>query len=349
MTHWTPQTRDAPFLFDRRHPKLAGIRATHSPSPWMGDFGHFNAAASLGPPLPTPTARAQAAHRFQAAPHRFAAELPRDGIRLAVTATACCGVIRIDFPADAGEGCVVIQTGRGTTDAVSSARVDADGRTLRGTSRANHGGVAENFGCRWVATVEGAEVLSSGTLTPEGVAPGTRAVEHARAGVFLRLRPNGPVTLRIGTSFVDGEHARAHLRREVEGAGFDEVAAASVLGCLARPAALPLGGPDHPARLRFGAVARGPVPDADARARHRRRDRSPQPVRRPRSPRRRVHEQRLLGHPPHRVPAAHAHRPRGLRRDRGGLPRRVPAERLAAQVGEFRATATAWSARTPTA
>ncbi len=229
MTYWTPQTSDGAFVFDRRHPKLAGIRATHSPSPWMGDFGHFDVSATMGPLLPTSMARALAVHqdRVHASPHRFEAELVRDAIGLSVTATAHCGVIRIAFPPGIEEGFLAIQSGLGSADALSSASVGADGRSLRGTSRANHGGVVGDFGCRWVATVENAEVLGAGTLTPDGVSPGVRRAEHARAGVFLRVRPasDAPVELRIGTSFVDRAHAWDHHRREVAGVAFDEVAA----------------------------------------------------------------------------------------------------------------------------
>ena len=355
MTLWTPQSGDGVFLFDRRHPKLAGIRATRSPSPWMGDFGHFDVTATLGPLLLTPGARAQAyaLGLARSAPHRFEADLVRDGIGVAVTATDRCGVLRFALPPGTDEAFLVVQAGAGTGPEPSEARADAGRGVLAGVSRANHGGVAEGFGCRFVARVEGAEVLDAGVFTPAGVEPGRSAVEHPRAGAFLRIRPGGggPVTLRIGTSFVDEAHAMNHLRREIGDRSFDEVAAGTAevwdhwLGRFEDPPA------EFTARRVFfhRRLADGPVPHADARAGPRRRARPPRPPRRPRAPRRALHEQRLLGHPPHRVPAADARRPRGLRRDRRGLPGVLPGRAAGCPSGPARATATAWSGRTWTA
>ena len=41
MTHWGPQTEDSSRFYKSDARQLQGIRATHQPSPWIGDYGHF--------------------------------------------------------------------------------------------------------------------------------------------------------------------------------------------------------------------------------------------------------------------------------------------------------------------
>ena len=41
MTHWAPQTEDSARFYQPTARHLQGIRATHQPSPWIGDYGHF--------------------------------------------------------------------------------------------------------------------------------------------------------------------------------------------------------------------------------------------------------------------------------------------------------------------
>ena len=59
MTHWSPQNAVADgWFFDPNRHQIQGVRGTHQPSPWMGDYGHFTVMAQAGeiallPALPT--------------------------------------------------------------------------------------------------------------------------------------------------------------------------------------------------------------------------------------------------------------------------------------------------------
>ncbi len=234
MTYWTPQTSAGTFIFDRRLPRLAGIRATHSPSPWMGDFGHFDITPVLGPIRPTPEARAAAYAVADAAfaPHRFTTRLIGPQIGLDLTATCRCAVMRFCFPADVGDDAALIfQAGNSPSDAASSAAISDDGRTVVGVSRASFGGTAVGFGCHYVAEVSGAEVLGCGCLTAKGVEDDRAMVQDRRAGVYVRLRPKAAdaeaVTVRIATSFISEAQARRNLRGEVGGRTLEAVADAT--------------------------------------------------------------------------------------------------------------------------
>lgn len=47
--HWTVTTNaNSPWFFDRQSSKFHGIRCTHQPSPWIGDYAFFDLAPSKG-------------------------------------------------------------------------------------------------------------------------------------------------------------------------------------------------------------------------------------------------------------------------------------------------------------
>mgnify|MGYP001300685877 FL=1 len=48
MTHWGPQTEDGNRFFKPSAHQIHGIRATHQPSPWIGDYGHFLVTVQSG-------------------------------------------------------------------------------------------------------------------------------------------------------------------------------------------------------------------------------------------------------------------------------------------------------------
>jgi len=53
MTHWCPQTNESRggWFFHPGDRKLEGLRATHQPSPWIGDYGQFTLMPQVGPLL----------------------------------------------------------------------------------------------------------------------------------------------------------------------------------------------------------------------------------------------------------------------------------------------------------
>ncbi|RYG59698.1 hypothetical protein EON80_25440, partial [bacterium] len=50
MTHWSLQTGEGNWgwWFSPGARAIQGVRATHQPSPWMGDYGFFNVMAQTG-------------------------------------------------------------------------------------------------------------------------------------------------------------------------------------------------------------------------------------------------------------------------------------------------------------
>src|SRR5579872_2387146 len=60
MTHWSPQTDESGWLFHPDSHQIQGVRATHQPSPWIGDYGHFVVMAQVGRPFINAGARSSA-------------------------------------------------------------------------------------------------------------------------------------------------------------------------------------------------------------------------------------------------------------------------------------------------
>ena len=218
MTNWSPQDGTGEnWFFDRNSHRLQGIRATHQPSPWMGDYGNFTIMAQSGALAISPDARASAyrPEDLDIHPHFLSVRLQRDNVRLEVAPTERCAIFRLTFPSG--------QPARVLIDAHTSVEIGADGRTITGRSRSNRGGVSGDFACFFAAvfdppftraypTQKGVPLVGQTQLTGEGI--GAVAEFGARTPV---------VTMKIGTSFLSAEQARRNLDREIGERGFDAV------------------------------------------------------------------------------------------------------------------------------
>src|ERR1700712_1665624 len=101
MTSWSPQSDESGWMFNSRAHKLQGIRATHQPSPWIGDYGHFTIMPQTGPLLLDARERASSVRRdgMEVGPDYFKAMFWRYQTTLELTPTERCAVMRLTFPA----------------------------------------------------------------------------------------------------------------------------------------------------------------------------------------------------------------------------------------------------------
>jgi len=222
MTHWTPQTEMGRWIFDSRATRLQGIRATHQPSPWMGDYGQFLIMPQTGPLQYDPETRASSYRRRAATfrPDLFRARLLRYDIDVACSATSRCALIEATFPGGTPARVLFdLFPGQGSLE------YDRDRRMLRGVTSAG-ANVSEGFAHYFVAffdrepeTVEVAyaeECMGDQSLSADAC-PVKASVEFGRLA--------GRVKLRIGTSFVGFEQAEENLRRELDNQSLDELVA----------------------------------------------------------------------------------------------------------------------------
>ena len=219
LTHWSPQTSEAErWFFEPDKHELIGVRATHQPSPWMSDYGHFTVMAQAGTPALGAAARASAyrPEDLTVRPHLLSVLLQRGNIRLEMTPTERCGVFRFTFPAG--------EAGRVIIDAHSQVALHPKHRLITGFSRLNSGGVPDGFACHFAAVFDQdwqralptrAGSLVEGQTTLEG--------EHIGAMAEFAPPPSGQVVLKIGTSFISAEQALRNLAHEVGDKSFDDL------------------------------------------------------------------------------------------------------------------------------
>lgn len=202
MTHWTPQTRAADWLYHAQDRHFRGIRATHQPSPWMRDYGHLSLMPMVADLITDPNHRASSFRQIDEIihPNYFSVFLRRYGIQLELTPTERCAVLRLTFPIEATPY-LLLQPDKG---AFEIDRKPAERRILICTHD-HEGGVPDNFGCYFV--IEAACDFS---------AAGDAGVAFAQGG---------EVTLKIGTSFISYEQARLNIWREIGDHDFDTIRA----------------------------------------------------------------------------------------------------------------------------
>ena len=220
LTHWAPQTGEGGWFFHPDAPTLHGVRATHQPSPWMGDYGYFTVMPQTGPVSLSAAERASEYRLEDAAiqPHFLALHLRRDDIRLEMTPTERCAVFRFTFPA-AETGRVIL-----ALPDESQVEVHAGQRLITGDTRANTGGVPGNFALYFAARFD----LPFTRAVPtqgDGVSDGPSRLEGRAVGAIAEFASAPQVGMRIGTSFVSAAQALENLRREVGDRTFEDVKA----------------------------------------------------------------------------------------------------------------------------
>jgi predicted alpha-1,2-mannosidase len=232
MAGWSPQTtdREGTWFFHPDHRHFQGIRLTHQPSPWIGDYGHFLLMPQTGALALEPTRRSssfrpeQRIHR----PDYIRYDLIRYRTTMELTPTERCASIRLTFRGDENEDRrLLLMTYEGESHIV----INAEGRTITGYTRANSGGVPSNFAQYFVIAFD-CELDLQGSGLTKGCVPLSGALmgtgEQTGAYAALRL-PTGQAStvVRVATSFISIEQAQLNLQQEIGGKGFDDVLAES--------------------------------------------------------------------------------------------------------------------------
>lgn len=220
MTDWSPQTSGdttTRWFYNYSDRKILGFRATHQPSPWVGDYGHFMIMPETGPLIVAADARG-ADYDRDASIHRpdyLRIALPRYGVTVELTSSERCGVFRIAF-ANVKEGRLLI-------DPSSESVVQFVGRRFQGFSRARAQPKAENFATYFVGELD-RDIVRSGTFASEAPKQKGRPAGRQRIGGYVEFATaeNPVVEVRIATSFISLEQAARNLASETQG-GFDAV------------------------------------------------------------------------------------------------------------------------------
>jgi predicted alpha-1,2-mannosidase len=205
MIDWSIENSPGDWFF-QPNGKIDGFRATHQPSPWIGDYGQFVLMPQAGAlQIDAESRRSE----YDAAtailrPDYEKLDLNRGQITAELSGTERCAVFRLTFNRG-GSGRLIIS-------ACGGSEIKIEGRTIRGFSQANRGGVAGNFASYFVIQLDR-------DLTKTGqVGQGSNVAAY----VEFKTSANDPVAVSAGTSLISWEQAEQNLRVETAG-GFDAV------------------------------------------------------------------------------------------------------------------------------
>ncbi|MEP6538026.1 MAG: GH92 family glycosyl hydrolase, partial [Bryobacteraceae bacterium] len=228
MTNWTPQTRQnkiSTTSYEYDDAAITGFSGTHQPAIWMGDYGYITLMPQVGELRTTPQGRRLTfSHSDETAhPDYYAVSLrTADGgrIRAEMTATERCAFLRFRFPA-AGAARVVVEMSRPGVPGLAA--VDLKTGEITGY---NPHRMDAPLGPHKLPNFKGYFVvqfrqvpLNAGTY---GLAKEDASVSR---GAFAEFRPGELVEVRVGTSFLGIDQARANLAHEIPDWNFDALRA----------------------------------------------------------------------------------------------------------------------------
>jgi predicted alpha-1,2-mannosidase len=217
MVDWSIENASGSWFF-RPNGKIDGFRATHQPSPWISDYGQFVLMPQSGALQMDPDARMSEYDVPSAIlrPDYEKLELAAGGITAELTAAERGAVFRFTYHQGA--------SGRLILNASGVSEIKIEGRTIRGLSAANSGGVPGNFASYFVIQLD-RDITKAATLVKgqeTGAASGKG--DDVAAYVEFATAATAPVEVRVGTSFISWDQAELNMKAETEG-GFESVQA----------------------------------------------------------------------------------------------------------------------------
>jgi len=209
---WAPQTNDGQdqpmsWMYDRwwfrtRDTKFHGMRCTHQPSPWMGDYASFLVQPHVGDaPVPLSYSPSEATFR----PHLFKAALQgeegTDPIDLEFTATSRAALLRVGFKSTTSPGRVSVQVQQGSVEA-------KDGMLT---------GVTQTFAHAKPSSWKGMFFVVKPVSAPKSL------TATGKVGTMEFSTEDGTVIVALATSFISEEQAIRNLEQELGSNSFDQM------------------------------------------------------------------------------------------------------------------------------
>lgn len=227
MNHWTPQTdlNGDKWQYEYTDNYIVGLKQTHQPSPWAGDYGMLSLMPTVGRPAFSETSRRSwFSHKTEKMePDYYSVYLADYDVTAEMVPTERACIMQFTFP-ETDEANVVIDAFSG----VSCIKVIAGENKVVGYTTDSYGfgreRVPENF--RNYFTVEFDRPFENAVLWQDGgFVEGSESMNSSRGGVVLTFRTarNEKISAKIGTSFISVGQAALNLEREIGQKTFDEV------------------------------------------------------------------------------------------------------------------------------
>jgi predicted alpha-1,2-mannosidase len=237
MTNWTAQTRQNKISvtsYAWEDHTISGFIGTHQPAIWMGDYGYVTVMPEVDGVKTSQQARALRFKREDeiATPYYYSVVLDagyKRTIKTEVTATEHCGFLRFRFHRANWTGVLVEASRRGSGGyiAVNSLQHEIVGY--------NADRMDAHLGPLALPNFKGYFVIRSNKPFAEGETNGSSTAhgsnlsltgEQVSAYVSFPPVEDSLVQLKIGTSFISVDQARANLEKEIPDWNFDGAIAA---------------------------------------------------------------------------------------------------------------------------
>ncbi|OAI43371.1 alpha-mannosidase [Verrucomicrobia bacterium SCGC AG-212-E04] len=227
MNAWAPYTQPAKetFFYQYRQNTIRGIRQTHQPSPWMGDYANFSLMPVSGKLAVTETDRASTFTHAQeiAQPGYYRVQLDTWNAVAEVTPTERGACFRFTFNGK-GDAYVVLDAFAGKS--VSTVEIQPAQRKITGIARNVRGVMPENFANYFVIVFD-RPFAAHGTWSGTAVQAASTKLEGSGdpLGAYVKFAPGAKnvVTCRVASSFISLEQAERNLQQEIGAADFDTV------------------------------------------------------------------------------------------------------------------------------
>lgn len=249
MTHFTASTRPNRIgrcAYHFNDTAIIGFQATHQPCIWMGDYGHLSIMPQYGQVRPQREMRAMAfSHDDEnASPYAYSVKMKdAEGreIKAQMTATERCAILQFDYAAEAQAG-LIIEASRDMLFP-GYVKIIPERNEIIGYNRDRHSSklgpplknfagyfvirfdrdisdyglytdsLDENGGSFTMKALEGGE---KGSSQMPGIKAGQTEGRAKHIGAYVHFNDK-KLQVKIGTSFISIEQARANLDKEIPG------------------------------------------------------------------------------------------------------------------------------------
>ena len=222
MTAWTPQTgMDSGWVYRYGAKTINGLKATHQPSPWIGDYGHFSFMPVVGELKTHMQERASSfSHEREISqPYYYGVELDDYDTTAELTATERCGFLRLTYP-ESRHAHLVLEVFR-----TGEVKLFPREQKITGVARFHRDGAEGPFGCYFGARVD-RPFSSWGCFSGRTVTKtDKKACSNGNVGAYIGFETSAgdKVHVMVGTSFISLKQAELNLEREIGSKSFSRI------------------------------------------------------------------------------------------------------------------------------
>ena len=229
MHTWAPYTQpeNDSFFYQYKQTKIRGIRQTHQPSPWIGDYGTFALMPVSGKLAVNERDRAsEFRHEAEfAEPSYYRVYLDTWQATAEVTPTERAARFRFTFDST-NESYVVLDAfpGGSWVKIIPGENKIVGGTHYISKNHRNNGGVPDNF-TNYFVLVFDRPFVAQGVWNPAGVQNGVQQLAGDHVGAFLQFETakDRSVGCKVASSYISLEQAERNLEREIGSADFDTI------------------------------------------------------------------------------------------------------------------------------